>query len=167
MARTGVRAVIGFALIAITLPGASHASPALSGSFHATVPCALVCQYGSLSWIRELDAFPFSSCDAPFPPGSYDETTVTVPEGVNIARFEIRPRMDWDASLGGPDGFEGWLSRGELDGTPCDGPVGPDYYFGCREFIDRIVAPGEKYLIRGYMYADVDDCPWSVTFRFV
>jgi len=100
------------------------------------------------------------------PGASYDEVLVAVPDGVNIAAFRIAPNVDWDAWVCGLNGMRLRLWNGEDAPEPCDGLLGSSDLsgLGCPEHGYLPVSPGETYLFRASMWADVSDCPWDVRF---
>lgn len=86
---------LAFAVAALAAhPATAHATkdpPTVSVTHWAPVPCAVACPYWETP--RSLG---FDPCAAPFPLGSWDETTFVITEDPALIRLTSRPTWDYD-----------------------------------------------------------------------
>jgi hypothetical protein len=162
-------AALAMATVAPAMPAnANHKAGAVHWEFTASVPCLVVCSY----WIDNG----FTPCEAPFPPGSYeDRVSAAAPNPgagkLGLLTFEIFPVLDWDSFVCANDSARTQLGQGaNAVGDPCDGILGPNDLSGtgCYESVTIPVTQGTTYRLRGYNWQDGPiACPASYHFKSV
>lgn len=170
MRKVLLAAALALVVMAPALPAsASHTAGAVHFSFSADVPCLVACSY----WVDNG----FTPCEAPFPPGSYEDKITTAaptpPAGkLGLLTFEIFPTYDWDSFICANTPAREELASGAYAvGDPCDGILGPDdpTGTGCAESATIPTNPGRTYVLRAYNWQDgpLADCPASYVFRVI
>jgi hypothetical protein len=128
-----------------------------SGTISWVPPCAIACSY----WIDNG----FAPCANDFPPGTYGTVDLpiatAVPGRAVIGDATIRPHIDWDGFICGPNG-ELVATGANLLGRPCDGlGVDSPLPIGCPETMTWVMAPGVQYTLLAYNWSDDQDLPWT------
>lgn len=150
-------------------------------SFHAPIPCSVVCPYWLDTANVDLDGngendIAFDPCRNPggtadalsdVPGVPYEEGVVfddllvgPSPDTAVVLIVEIRPLVDWDLFICSQDGV--WLSgpgcylQSSLCGNTCDNHLGPQspVLVGCKDRQVINVAEGRSYQVRAYNYSD-------------
>lgn len=162
-------AALAFAVVSPAVPAsATHKSGAVHWDFTASVPCLTVCSY----WLDNG----FTPCEAPFPPGSYeDKISAPAPTPssgkVQVITFEIFPVLDWDSFICANNSAKTQLGQGANNvGDPCDGILGPNDLSGtgCYESATVPTTSGSTYVLRGYNWQDGPiACPAAYHFKAI